>query len=155
MPAVNFTYCARFYYTNDWIFDYDTRMAQKIYEDLRTVRAENGLEDGYDNILFLGYPDVPYNAVCMKGDIIGSSLFQYGYEQKGPVRVRIEKFMKNIGYPLPTYYAEGEIAAFHYYFDDVFRRNSGRHAFVPTDRLHAVSFRQRNRSELSCHKAWW
>ncbi len=118
--AVNFTYCARFYYTNDWIFDYDTRMAQKIYEDLRTVRAENGLEDGYDNILFLGYPDVPYNAVCMKGDIIGSSLFQYGYEQKGPVRVRIEKFMKNIGYPLPTYYAEGEIAAFHYYFDDVF-----------------------------------
>lgn len=112
-------YCNRLYYTYDWVFQYDAKIAEKLYFDIEKARAAYGLDDSFDEVLFLGYPDIPYNSTCLKDDAMGASFFRYDIEHM-PYRSRIVTLMRNLGYPEACYYIDGQIAAYFVYFEDYF-----------------------------------
>lgn len=111
-------YCNRLYYTDEWIFQYESQILQKIYIDAQECKALNKLEDSFDNYLILGIPELPYNATTLKGDCLGVSFFEWDYTTIN--RGRTMRLMRNLGYPLTIYFSEGEMAAFDAYFENYF-----------------------------------
>lgn len=111
-------YCNRFYYTYDWAFQYDARMAEKLYYDIREEQRSFGLDDSYDNILFVGYPDVSRNASCHMGEVMGTSFFRYDIKEAVPYRYRILSLMRNLGYPVECHYTDQEISDYRLYFEE-------------------------------------
>ena len=82
-------YCNRLYYTYDWVFQYDTEISKKLYWDIKEAKDTCGLEDSFDEILFVGYPDIPYNMTCHTGLDVGVSFFQRDITVTMPFRYRI------------------------------------------------------------------
>lgn len=113
-------YCNRFYYTYDWVFQYDAAIAEKLYMDIEEARGSYGLEDSYDKLLFLGYPDIPYNPICCRGLAMGSSFFQIDIIEARPYRNRILCLMRSLGYPEECNYTDEEIVAYRAYFEQNF-----------------------------------
>lgn len=115
------SYSNRLYYTDEWRYQYDKSMAQKIYFDVKEAMEENGLENtGFDNILMVGYPSLPYNKMCVSGMVMGRSSFSYDIKTGGLNRERIGYCMKVNGFPIYSYFTEGEEAAFKAYYKDYF-----------------------------------
>lgn len=112
-------YCNRFYYTDEWVFQYETQILQKVYLDIRESKALNKLEDSFDNYLILGCPEIPYNQTALSGSAIGVSFFDWDHVSM-LYRDRILLLMRNQGYPLTVYFSENEQAAFNAYFEDYF-----------------------------------
>lgn len=112
-------YCNRFYYTDEWVFQYEAQILQKVYVDIRETKAQNGLGDSFDNYLILGYPQIPYNQTALAGNSMGVSFFEWD-NLSLISRERILLLMRNQGYPLTVYYNENEQAAFYAYFEDYF-----------------------------------
>lgn len=115
-------YCNRLYYTNEWVFQYDTQVAERVYADLQEVIAANGLDDTFDNYMFWGSPDIPYPHTSVTGHTMGLSLFQFEPQiGMAPVnRIRLISFMRNMGYPVKSYFTEGETAVYHADFQEYF-----------------------------------
>ena len=111
-------YCTRFYYTDEWQYRYSNYMAEAILSEIENVKKQNGLDSSYDKILFLGSPDIPYNRISFRGDVIGVSSFCWDVDYL--TRNRIGAFYRNTGHPLYISFADGESAAFHAYFRDYF-----------------------------------
>lgn len=111
-------YCNRFYYTDEWIYQYDVRLAAKVCEDIREVQYANHLDFSYEKVLFLGYPDVPYNSVCLRGHTNGVSAFRQ--DSKYIERSRIVYFLRNLGYPTDDYGKDGKFADYNAYFEEYF-----------------------------------
>lgn len=120
----HFSFCQRFYYTDEWVFQYSSRLADEVYQEIRTAQYEASAkqlpESTRDNILFLGYPDIPYNATCFGGHVIGHSAFNYDVAVREPARERILLFLQNMGYPLQVHFTEEERAVFLQEFESVF-----------------------------------
>lgn len=116
----NLSYCNRFYYTDEWRYQYDTNIAKDVYQDVKALQAAHEQNNFYDNIVILGYPDIPYNEICLRGEIIGQSAFQFQHYAGYLNRQRILYFMRNTGYPLEPLFTEGEEKAFDAYFEDYF-----------------------------------
>lgn len=112
-------YCTRFYYTDEWQYQYSVYMAEEILSEIEDVRRQNGLDPSYNNILFLGSPNIPYNRICLPGQVIGISSFFWDADSIMN-RGRILLFYKNTGHPLNIWYSDGAKAAFHAYFRDYF-----------------------------------
>lgn len=120
--TVQANYCSRLYYTDEWVSQYDRTVAQDVYARIQTV-IQNSDESTVENAtgLFLGELDVPYDATCISGEIIGVSRFQYNANELS--RHRIVYLMKQLGYPIQeyfTYYSDGANAAFNAYFREYF-----------------------------------
>lgn len=113
-------YCNRFYYAYDWVFEYDAKIAERLYFDIREEKIACGLEDSYDKILFLGYPEIPYNSSCIRAVAMGASLFQIDLREAAPYRSRILSLMRNLGYPIECNYTDQEIVDHRAYFMDYF-----------------------------------
>lgn len=111
-------YCTRFYYTDEWQYQYSIYMAEEILLEIEDVRKQNGLDSSYDNILFLGSPNIPYNRICLPGQVIGISSFFWDADNIN--RGRISLFYRNTGHPLNIWYSDGAKAAFYAYFRDYF-----------------------------------
>lgn len=111
-------YCTRFYYTDEWVYQYSRHMAEKIYSEIEYVKEANGLDFSYCRIVFLGNPDIPYNNICLAPGEMGRSAFCW--EVNWLERIRLGYFFKNLGYPLHIYYSEGAWAALKAYFPDYF-----------------------------------
>lgn len=115
--------CNRIYYTDEWSYQYDKQLAHDIYIGLKDYLAEEGYDETlYNNLIFLGYPLLPYNNAALKGDVAGNSIFAYDIERDDTSRPRILYFMKAVGYPLEPepYFGEGARAAYYVYFDKHF-----------------------------------
>ncbi len=118
---IDMGYCNRFYYTDEWRYQHDKQLSHDIYVELKKYLAENGYDETFcTNLIFLGYSNLPYNAVCLIGDVVGSSCFAYDIDSIN--RTRITYFMKAAGYPIEPepYFSEGAIAAFNVYFEEYF-----------------------------------
>lgn len=115
-------YCNHLYYTYDWTFRYDTEIADKLYLDIKEVKAACELDDSFDEVLFLGYPDIPYSTTCFKGQGPGTSFFQYDVPVPVPFRYRyrILYLMRNMGYPVECNFSDNQIAAYEAYFEEYF-----------------------------------
>lgn len=113
-------YCNRFYYTYDWVFQHDAAIAERLYMDIEEAKVGYGLEDSYDKLLFLGYPDIPYNPTCYRGTAMGCSFFQHDIIEALPYRKRILALMRNLGYPEECNYTDEEIRAYRAYFEENF-----------------------------------
>ena len=111
-------YCNRLYYTEQWRFEYDVQIAEKLYYDIQEIKAGYELDDSFDNYLFLGIPEIPYNGTALKGEAIGSSNFSH--EVASVNRNRIKFLMNVLGYSLPSYFSEGETAVIDAYFEESF-----------------------------------
>lgn len=111
-------YCTRLYYTDEWQYRYTENMAREIRTEIEEVRKQNGLDSSYSYILFLGSPDIPYNETCLKGQMIGYSLFYLNPNAKN--RGLIFRFYEHTGHPLYSYFSEGAEAAFFAYFREYF-----------------------------------
>ena len=118
------SFCHRFYYTDEWVFRYTSRLAGEVYQEIQTAQYEEEArklpESDQDNILFLGYPDIPYNSTCIGGHVIGHSAFTYDVTVREPARERILLFMQNMGYPLQVHFTEEERAVFLQEFQSAF-----------------------------------
>lgn len=118
------SFCHRFYYTDEWVFQYTSRIAEEICQEIRTVQYDNATgklpESARDNILFLGYPVIPYNNTCLGGHVIGHSAFNYDLTVRQPARERILLFLQNMGYPVSARFTEEETVVFRQYFESVF-----------------------------------
>lgn len=115
--------CNRLYYTDEWVFQYDKQMAHDIYMELKDYLAENGYDESlYGNLIFLGYPLIPYNRAAVRGDVMGSSSFAFDIEKDDTYRPRIFYFMRAVGYPIEPepYFTDGARAAYYAYFDAYF-----------------------------------
>lgn len=110
--------CARLYYTDDWVFQYDIRIAEKVYMDLQEVISSHNLDASFDNYLLLGSPDIPYNSSTMMGHTMGYSFFRF--EADSLQRLRPFTFMRLMGYPITSSFTEGEISAYYAYFEEYF-----------------------------------
>lgn len=115
-------YCSRLYYTDEWVFRYDTQVAERVYADLQEVIVSNELEDTFDNYMFWGSPDMPYPHTSIMGHTMGFSFFQFETQLGiAPVdRTRPISFMRNMGYSINSSFSEGEKAAYHAYFQEYF-----------------------------------
>lgn len=115
-------YCSRLYYTDEWVFQYDTQIAERVYADLQEVIASNKLEDTFDNYMFWGSPNIPYPQTSIMGHTMGFSFFQFETQLGvSPVdRTRPINFMRNMGYPIHSSFSEGEKNAYDAYFEDRF-----------------------------------
>ena len=115
-------YCSRLYYTDEWVFQYDTQIAERVYADLQEVIVSNELEDTFDNYVFWGSPDLPYPHTSIMGHTMGFSFFQFETQLGvAPVdRTRPVSFMRNMGYPMHSSFSEGEKAAYQAYFQEDF-----------------------------------
>ena len=113
-------YCSRFYYTYEWVFQHDVSIAENLYMDIKEAKNSYGLGDSYDKLLFLGYPDIPYNLICYSKAVMGSSFFQYDIIETLPYRNRILSLMRGLGYPEECNFSEEEIRAYHTYFEERF-----------------------------------
>lgn len=121
----NLSFCSRLYYTDEFVFEYASRVAGDVYRDVKTVMASDEIEafreGSQDNVVLLGYPEIPYNKVCVQGDAIGLSIYEFeAIANNSLTRDRSRYFMQNIGYPLPSRFEEGEALAFRYYFQEYF-----------------------------------
>lgn len=121
----NLSYCTRLYYTDEYVFQYASRVAADLYEDIRTVQCSQEIqafrETSRDNIVMLGYPAIPLNSICISGHTIGRSIFEVeALAGNTLTRDRSRYFMRNLGYPVDVSFTEGETAAFHSYFDECF-----------------------------------
>lgn len=115
------SYSNRLYYTDEWRYQYDKSMAQKIYFDVKEALEENGLNNtGFDNILMVGYPSLPYNKMCVSAVVMGRSSFSYDIKTGRLNRERISYCMRINGFPVYSYFTEGEEAAFKAYYKDFF-----------------------------------
>lgn len=113
-------YCNRFYYTYDWVFQHDAAVAENLYMDIKEAKISYGLEDSYDKLLFLGYPEVPYNPTCYSGQAMGRSFFHIDIIEALPYRNRILCLMRSLGYPEECNYSDEEIRAYRTYFEEKF-----------------------------------
>lgn len=111
-------YCTRFYYTDEWQYQYSRYMAEEILSEIEDIRKQNGLDSSYGKILFLGSPDIPYNGICLPGQLLGVSSFCW--DPNFLNRSRILAFYRNTGHPLNIWYSDGAEAAFNVYFRDYF-----------------------------------
>lgn len=111
-------YCTRFYYTDEWQYQYSRYMAEEIRSEIEDIRKQNGLDSSYSKILFLGSPGIPYNGICLSGQVIGVSSFCWDVEYFD--RDRILAFYRNTGYPINIWFSDGARAAFDAYFLDYF-----------------------------------
>lgn len=118
--AVRLNSCNGLYYTYDWAYQYDVEISRKVYFDVRDAKTICGLDDSFDEILFLGYPDIPYNETCIEGDTMGGSFFHWDFSEGEARRKRIQYFMRNQGHPVECYFSEGQEAAYRAYFQDYF-----------------------------------
>lgn len=117
ITQLNFT--NRFYYSENWRFEYDKNIARDVYEDVNCILVTEDLADrDFDNILFLGCPYYPYNRMGITGDAMGRSFFDFNINSVE--RPRITYFMREIGYPIEVHFTGGELAAFYCYFEDCF-----------------------------------
>lgn len=118
------SFCHRFYYTDEWVFQYTSRLADQVYEEIRATQLQDSAkqlpESSRDNILFLGCPVIPYNNTCFGGHVIGYSAFTYDAAVRQPARERILLFLQNMGYPLQADFTEEETALFLQEFEAVF-----------------------------------
>ena len=112
-------YCNRFYYTDEWVFQYEVQILQKVYVDSQEAKVLNGLEDSFDNYLILGCPEIPYNDTAVEGYCIGRSFFEWDNVSM-IIRERILLLMQNQGYPLNVKFTEDEQADFYAYFEAYF-----------------------------------
>lgn len=112
-------YCNALYYTDEWVFQYEVQVLQKVYIDSQEARALNGLEDAFDNYLILGCPEIPYNQTAQIGNCLGRSFFEWDNVSMIN-REHILYLMRNQGYPLTVSFSESEEAAFYEYFEDYF-----------------------------------
>lgn len=110
--------CSRLYYTDEWVFQYDIKIAEKVYLDLQEVIASNHLDDSFDNYLLLGSPEIPYNTSTMMGHTMGYSFFRF--EADSFQRLRPFTFMRLMGYPVTSAFTEGEKNAYYAYFEEYF-----------------------------------
>lgn len=111
-------YCTRFYYTDEWVYQYSRHMAEDILSEIEDIREQNGLDSSYSNILLLGSPQIPYNGICLTGETIGRSCFWWDVD--GINRIRVLAFYRNTGHPLDIWFSDGAEAAFYVYFRDYF-----------------------------------
>ncbi|MCM1026139.1 MAG: glucosyltransferase domain-containing protein [Roseburia sp.] len=122
----NLNYCSRLYYTDEFVFQYSVRVAADVYRDVKAMQqseeiAEKFRYEARDNIVILGYPEIPYNTTCVQGSTIGQSIFEFEAIVGNSLdRYRSRYFMQNLGYPLSLDFTEGEALAFRYYFDEYF-----------------------------------
>lgn len=113
------SYCNRLYYTDEWVFEYEMQVLQKVYLDSQETRVLSGLEDSFDNYLILGCPEIPYNETAVVGHCLGRSFFEWDNVSM-IIRERILLLMQNQGYPLNVQFTEEEQADFFAYFEDYF-----------------------------------
>lgn len=111
-------YCTRFYYTDEWQYQYSRYMAEEILSEIEYIKKQNGLDSSYNKILFLGSPNIPYNRICLPGQVIGISSFFWNPENIN--RSSISNFCSNTGYPFNIWFSDGAKAAFDVYFRDYF-----------------------------------
>lgn len=111
-------YCTRFYYTDEWVYQYSRHMAEEIYSEIADIKKENSLDSSYHRILFLGTPHIPYNNTCMGADVIGASAFCW--DVNTIYRDRIFRLFRNLGYPLDGYFSGTDTTVFNAYFEDYF-----------------------------------
>lgn len=121
----NLSFCSRLYYTDEFVFEYASRVAGDVYRDVKTVLASDEIEEfrdtSRDNVVLLGYPEIPYNAACVQGSTIGLSIYEFeAIVNNSLTRERSRYFMQNVGYPLSSRFEEGEVQAFRYYFEEYF-----------------------------------
>ena len=117
-------WCSRMYYTDQWRYQYDKQLAHDIYMELRDYLAENGYgEDLCTKMVFIGYPLIPYNEACLRGEVIGHSVFEWDIDAGSVNRGgRITDFMSDTGYgglPEPSF-SKGAEDAFYAYFTEYF-----------------------------------
>ncbi len=106
------------YYTNEFRYQQEYRIAGDLKRDLEQYLADEGLsEDEKNYVVFLGNAPIEYNEMC-KPDLamIGNS--SLNWDSYFLVRGRIYKFLQVNGYPLGQrpYFSEGAEAAYAYYF---------------------------------------
>lgn len=111
-------YCTRFYYTDEWQYQYSRYMAEEILSEIEDIKKQNGLDPSYSKVLFLGSPDIPYNRICLPGEVIGNSSFCWDVNSIN--RLRILAFYRNTGYPLDIWPSDNAWAALKAYFPDYF-----------------------------------
>lgn len=121
----NLSFCTRLYYTDEYVFRHASRVAADVYRDIRAAQLSPEIEalreTSRDNIVLLGYPDIPDNPVCIDGHTIGRSIFEVEVLAGNTLtRDRSRYFMQNLGYPIAISFSEGETAAFYAYFDEYF-----------------------------------
>lgn len=120
---INMSYCNRMYYTDEWRYQYDRQLAHDICRELEDYVEENGYDKSlYTNLVFVGIPEIPYNEVCLKGQVIGSSFFEWDMRFKGIHKTRIINFMRIAGYPIEPVpsFGDGAEAAYFTYFEEYF-----------------------------------
>lgn len=117
-------WCSRMYYTDQWRFQYDKQLAHDLYMELKDYLAENGYEEELcKKMVFIGYPLIPYNEACFRGEVIGRSIFEWDIDAGSINRGgRITDFMSDTGYgglPEPAF-SKGAEDAFYVYFIEYF-----------------------------------
>lgn len=112
-------YCNRFYYTDEWAYQFDLRVIDEVYADIRDAMEDLGLDEEYDQILFLGDPEVPYNPTCLRGNVIGVSAFQWDIKTDRPYRDRVAALLKHTGHSLNMNFTAEQIQSYRaHFFDD-------------------------------------
>ncbi|MCR5311979.1 MAG: glucosyltransferase domain-containing protein [Lachnospiraceae bacterium] len=110
------------YYTDEIRFEQEKNIASDLKKDISNYLSRNGLSaDKRNNLLFLGKVNISYNDMCLLSEAtIGSSALNWDYNMMS--RGRLYYFMDVVGYPIgpANHYSEGSVAAFKYYFDDLF-----------------------------------
>lgn len=110
--------CTRFYYTDEWQYQYSRYMAEEILSEIDAVKKQNGLDSSYNKIVILGSPDIPYNDICTRDSLIRTSLFCMDVPFFH--RDRIVYFLKNNGYRLDIDASDDAWVAWSAYFTDYF-----------------------------------
>lgn len=119
--SLQLNFCSRLYYTDAWRYQYDRQIAADIYEEIIALKDMGIYRNStFRKILFLGYPDLPYNDTCVLGNVMGISEFKFDCFEETIYRHRAISFMQQIGYPIEPYFKEEEEAAFWESFPQVF-----------------------------------
>ena len=64
----------RFYYTENYITEYEISLSNQIIKDLQS----RGFNEN-SKVVLIGYKDVPLNSTCLTGEMVGVSSYNYNY----------------------------------------------------------------------------
>lgn len=157
--SAQLSYCNRLYYTDEWRYQYDKKLADDIYSKLLTLKNTGDYSSSlFLKTVFLGRPELPYNDTCMKGHVMGVSEFSFDAWEETMYRPRIVYFMNQLGYPMEQYFSEDEEALFFESFQDDFGEFVDAMPCYPSDNYMQVLSDEesgRNYIIIKLSEDWW
>ena len=157
--SAQLSYCNRLYYTDEWRYQYDKKLAGDIYSKLLALQNSGKYSSSlFLKTVFLGRPELPYNDTCMRGHVMGVSEFAFDAWEKTMYRPRIVYFMSQLGYPMEQYFSEDDEALFFESFQNDFGALVDAMPCYPSDNYIQVLSNEESGQEyliIKLSEDWW